>query len=63
MLCKANQGKISLIKKDFKEFLNARYGSVIAEKWQNLLDFSISLEFYSYKRGLIDIFTKRQVLH
>ena len=63
ILCRANQGKISLIRKDFKDFLSARYGHVMAEKWQNMLDFSISLDIDTYRRKIVEIFTKREVMY
>jgi hypothetical protein len=33
VLCKASTVKVSLARKDFREFLASRYGNVMAEKW------------------------------
>ena len=51
------------MRKDFREFIANRYGNVMAEKYQNMFDFTISLDFETYRKKLIEIFTKRQVLY
>jgi Ca2+-binding EF-hand superfamily protein len=35
----------------------------MAEKWHVMLDFSISLDFDLYKKKLMEVFTKKQVLY
>ena len=46
---KADYNKSSKMRKvAFKRFLSLRYGSIVAEKWQNLLDFTNGVDFDSY---------------
>ena len=34
----------------FKKFLALRYGQVVAEKWQHLLDFTNGIDFETYQK-------------
>ena len=41
--------KTSKLKKPaFKQFVENRYGSAIAEKWQNIIDFKSPVDFDAY---------------
>lgn len=36
----------------FKQFLANRYGYAVAEKWQNLFDFTIGVDYETYQSKL-----------
>ncbi len=52
-----------LRKQVFKQFLANRYGMAVAEKWQNLIDFTIGVDFESYVNKIEHIFTNKQIMY
>ena len=47
----------------FKQFLALRYGQVVAEKWQYVLDFTNGVDFEAYQKMVEQIFLNKVVLH
>jgi hypothetical protein len=66
LICKEKhaQRQNTCSKKLFNEFLTSRYGSVYAEKWQYLLDFTSggALSFEKYCDQMMQIFKNKEVL-
>lgn len=55
--------RASKLKKNaFKKYLATRYGQVVAEKWQYLLDFTNGVDFDSYPKLVENLFLNKTVL-
>jgi Ca2+-binding EF-hand superfamily protein len=52
-----------ITRKEFREFLEKRYGKWAAEKWQNLFEFGASLSFDDYQKKLVSsVLLQRDIL-
>lgn len=53
-----------LKKASFRQFLAFRYGSVVAEKWQNLMQFDNPIDFETYCSKIVtEILQKQNVMY
>ena len=61
---KTHRKSTKLRRQDFKAFIALRYGSQIAEKWCNLLDFTLSsMDYETYCQKVVDqILTSKSVM-
>ena len=61
---KSEYNKSSKLRKGaFKQYLAQRYGSVVAEKWQYLLDFTNGVDFDACTKMVEQLFYNKAVLN